>query len=67
MLLGVMLHVVAGLHLRREPFELLGKMIERRIFHACKVGNHPRDHAAEIDRALLILIADQIDVGADLD
>ena len=63
--LRVMLHVVAGLHLRREPFELLGQMIERRVLHAGEVGHHSGNHAPKIDGPLLIGIADKIDVRTD--
>ena len=65
LLLRVMLHVIARLHVRGKRLEFFGQMIERRVLHAGEVGHHSGNHAPKIDGPLLIGIADKIDVRTD--
>ena len=43
--LGMMLHVILALHVYSKVFELRWQMIDRRVLHAGKMGDHAGNHA----------------------
>ena len=64
--LGVTCHVVLRLHTFSDRPQFGWQVIGRRVFESRKMRDHASDQLAKRQGSLLVLVADQIDVGADL-